>query len=95
LIRPLADRLLIDPILPETEKNGLWVPPETTTFRYDRPNEAAVAITRGVVKAKGPEARDVEVGDVVQFSDSCGRPIEHDGHRFLFIRTDDVALIEG
>ena len=95
MIRPLADRLLIDPILPETEKNGLWVPPETTTFRYDRPNEAAVAITRGVVKAKGPEARDVEIGDVVQFSDSCGRPIEHDGHRYLFIRTDDVALIEG
>ena len=95
MIRPLANRLLIDPIEPETERNGLWVPPETTTFRYDKPNAAAVAITRGVVKAKGPEARDVEVGDVVQFSDSCGRPIEHNGHRFLFIRTDDVALIEG
>lgn len=95
MIRPLADRLLIDPILPETEKNGLWVPPETTTFRYDRPNESAVAITRGTVKAMGPDARDVSVGDVVQFSDSCGRPVEHDGHRYLFIRTDDVALIEG
>lgn len=95
MIRPLADRLLIDPILPETEQNGLWVPPETTTFRYDRPNEAAVAITRGTVKAMGPNARDVSVGDVVQFSDSCGRPFDHDGHRYLFIRTDDVALIEG
>jgi len=85
---------LIDPIEPETERNGLWVPPDTTTFRYDRPNEAAVAITRGVVKAKGAEVRDVEVGNVVQFSDSCGRPIEYDGHRYLFIRSDDVALIE-
>lgn len=95
MIRPLANRLLIDPILPPQEMGGLWVPPPSTTFRYDRPNEAAVAITRGTVRALGPDVRDVDVGDVVQFSDSCGRPVEHDGHRYLFIRMDDVALIEG
>lgn len=95
MIRPLANRLLIDPILPEEMRNGLWVPPETTTFRYDAPNTPKVAITRGTVKACGTEVKDVAVGDVVQFSDSCGRPVDYDGHRYLFIRLDDVALIEG
>jgi co-chaperonin GroES (HSP10) len=67
----------------------------TTTFRYDAPNTPKVAITRGTVKACGTEVKDVAVGDVVQFSDSCGRPVDYDGHRYLFIRMDDVALIEG
>jgi co-chaperonin GroES (HSP10) len=94
LIRPLHDRILIDPILPPSASaGGLWVPPDSTTFRYDRPNEVATAITRGRVVAKAPGV-EVDVGEVVQFSDSCGRPVEHDGHRYLFIREDDVALIE-
>jgi co-chaperonin GroES (HSP10) len=95
MIRPLSNRILIDPIYPTQERNGLWVPAETTTFRYDRPNEPATAVTRGKVLAFGPQAKNVAVGDVVQFSDSCGRPVDHDGQKLLFIREDDVALIEG
>jgi co-chaperonin GroES (HSP10) len=95
MIRPLSNRILIDPIYPEQERNGLWVPAETTTFRYDKPNQPMTAITRGKVLACGPQAKNVEVGSVVQFSDSCGRPVDHDGQRYLFIREDDVALIEG
>lgn len=43
----------------------------------------------------GPQVSGVRVGDMVQFSDSCGRPVNHDGARYLFIRQSDVALIEG
>jgi co-chaperonin GroES (HSP10) len=94
MIRPLHNRILIDPIYQATERNGLWVPPETTTFAYGNPNAPTEAVTRGRVVAKA-EGVSVDVGEVVQFSDSCGRPIEHQGHRYLFIREDDVALIEG
>jgi co-chaperonin GroES (HSP10) len=95
MIRPLHNRILIDPIAPEQFRGDLWVPAETTTFRYDRPNEPVTAITRGRVVAKADNVRGVKVDDVVQFSDSCGRPVEHGGKRYLFIREDDVALIEG
>jgi co-chaperonin GroES (HSP10) len=94
MIRPLHNRILIDPIYQGTERNGLWVPPESTTFAYGNANQPTEAVTRGRVVAKA-EGVAVDVGEVVQFSDSCGRPIEYQGHRYLFIREDDVALIEG
>lgn len=94
MIRPLANRLLIDPIQPSEMRGDLWVPPDATTFRYDRPNERVTAITRGTVAAIGPDVSDVSIGDVVQFSDSCGRPVVHEGRAYLFIRLDDIALIE-
>lgn len=94
MIRPLQNRILIDPIRQSNQKGDLWVPTEKTTFAYEKPNAPVEAITRGRVVAKADKVRGVEIGDVVQFSDSCGRPVDHDGHRYLFIREDDVALIE-
>lgn len=94
MIRPLQNRLLIDPIRQDQFRGDLWVPAEKTTFAYEKPNTPVEAITRGRVVAKADKVTGVNVGDVVQFSDSCGRPVEHDGHRYLFIREDDVALIE-
>lgn len=95
MIRPLQNRLLIDPIRQDQFRGDLWVPAEKTTFAYEKPNAPVEAITRGRVVARADAVRGVDVGDVVQFSDSCGRPVEHEGKRYLFIREDDVALIEG
>ncbi len=95
MIRPLQNRILIDPIYQDHFRGDLWVPAEKTTFAYEAPNKPIEAVTRGRVVAKAEKVRGVSVGDVVQFSDSCGRPVEHEGKRYLFIREDDVALIEG
>lgn len=75
--------------------SALWTPSETTTFATYRANTPVEAETRGEVVALGPQVSGVSVGDVVQFSDSCGRPVVQDGSRYLFIRQGDVALIEG
>lgn len=93
MIRPLHDRILIKP-LPHPNASSLWVPAETTTFASGRANTPVEAETRGVVVAYGPKVSGVHEGDVVQFSDSCGRPVHHEGARLLFIREGDVALIE-
>lgn len=94
MIRPLHDRILVKPV-PHPSVSALWTPSETTTFAAYRANTAVEAETRGEVVAFGPQVSGVQVGDMVQFSDSCGRPISHDGARYLFIRQADVALIEG
>jgi len=94
MIRPLQNRLLIEPIMPEAMCNGLWVPSDKTTFRIDSPNAPITAITRGKVVARGPDVTGVDLGNVVQFSDSCVRPVRDSGKDYVFIREDDVALIE-
>ena len=94
MIRPLHDRILVRP-LPHPNGSPLWMPAETTTFASGRANTPVEAETRGEVVSLGPQVSGVQVGDMVQFSDSCGRPVNHDGARYLFIRQSDVALIEG
>ena len=94
LIRPFADRILVKPVS-HPSPSALWTPSETTTFATYRANTPVEAETRGEVVSLGPQVSGVQVGDMVQFSDSCGRPVNHDGARYLFIRQSDVALIEG
>lgn len=52
--------------------------------------------TRGIVMALGPlvDSDAVKAGDVVSFSDSCGKPCEEAGQKYLLIREDDIAFIE-
>lgn len=45
--------------------------------------------TSGTVLALGPEVDGIEVGEVVHFSDSCGKPCA-DG---ILIREDDVMFV--
>lgn len=96
MLRPTGNRILIDPIYQSEMVGALYVPAEKTTFRHDRPNNAVEAITKGRVLRKGVDCRsDVAVGDVVQFSDSCMRMWDENGHRYGLIREDDIALVEG
>lgn len=50
--------------------------------------------TRGEVIAIGPLVDSVKVGEVVDFSDSCGKLAEQNGVKYLIIREDDVMFIE-
>jgi len=91
VIRLLDNRLLVRPIY---EQHGQFWTPEQQS-RWGNGTKA----TRGTVVAVGPGMRmkndahrpiDVQIGDVVHFSDSCGRPF--DDH--LIIREDDIAFVE-
>ena len=60
-------------------------------------------MSRGRVVATGPgpwlkngtrRPVDVRIGDVVHFSDSCGKPYQDGDKTLYFIREDDIAFIE-
>lgn len=100
-IRPLGNRLLVRPI-DAPRSRVVFVPGETSRQTHERPGTDATAHTRGVVVAVGPGARTrgghrpiaAAVGDVLRFSDSCGRPTWATGEKLLFIREDDIVGIE-
>jgi len=46
--------------------------------------------TKGRVLDLGPDVYEVKVGEVVHFSDSCGKPCAEG----ILIREDDVMFIE-
>lgn len=83
MIKPLANRLLIAPIV-ESRSDVIWTPEQLSRWGN------GLLATKGTVLALGPDVQDVAVGEVVHFSDSCGKPCE-DG---ILIREDDVMFVE-
>jgi chaperonin GroES len=89
-LRPLGDRLLVEPIdREETFAGGTLVMPESAK---EKPQE-------GEVIAVGPGAKDddgerlpmdVQVGDRVLFAKYAGTEIKLDGVKYLIMRESDV-----
>jgi chaperonin GroES len=98
-IRPLSNRLLVKPIMGRTVTDtGLLIPLPKTTFTPDsKPTEqttvgAVVSIGPGKYDKRGNRrSPDARIGDIVTFSDTCGRPVEWEGEKYLFIREDDIV----
>jgi len=99
MIRPLGNRILIDPIRnSDTSGGGIYVgKPRTSFARQGATNEQ---VCQGTILAVGPGKRNkqgrvipvaAQPGQVVMFSDSCGREVEMDGRKLIFIREDDIA----
>jgi hypothetical protein len=88
VIRPLQNRLLSRPLI--GERSFLWTPAQVSRWGN------GLLATRGEVMALGPlvDADAVRSGDVVNFSDSCGKPCEENGSKYLLIREDDIAFVE-
>lgn len=87
-VRPLGDRIIVEPVAAETEVNGIILP----DVAQERPSKA-------VVVAVGPGSRDqngvvhapgVAKGDTILFSKFGGQPLEHDGNEYLILREGDV-----
>jgi chaperonin GroES len=88
-LRPLNDRLVVEPIEQEEQtSSGLFLP-ETAK---EKPQQ-------GKVIAAGPGARDedgkrivmdVQVGDTVLFAKYAGTEIKMDGKKYLIMKESDV-----
>jgi len=93
-LRPLGDRVWIQPIeQEETTASGIILP-ETAK---ERPQEGKVlAVGPGVRNDKGERlVPDVKVGNRVLFAKYSGTEVKQDGIKYLIMREGDILAIVG
>lgn len=86
-IKPLSDRVLIEPVAAETQTaSGLYIP-ETAK---EKPQ-------KGKVVAVGNGNKDhemtVKVGDMVLYGKYAGTDLKLEGSDYLIMREDDILAI--
>jgi chaperonin GroES len=89
-IRPLSDRVLVEPIeQEETIAGGMLVLPETAK---EKPQQGSVlAVGPGRHDEDGERiAMDVKVGDKVLFAKYSGTEVKLNGKKMLIIKESDI-----
>ena len=87
MIRPLADRVVIEPKAAETKTaSGLYIPDTAKEIRQ-----------QGVVVAAGPGKKDepmeLKVGDTVIYGKYAGTEVSVEGKDYLIMKQSDVLAI--
>lgn len=87
MIKPLADRVLIEPKEAEIKTaSGIYIPDTAK----EKPQQ-------GTVLAAGPgkkdEAMEVKVGDVVLYGKYAGTEVTVDGKQYLIVKQSDILAI--
>lgn len=86
-IKPLADRVVVQPAEAETKTAGGIIIPDTAK---EKPQ-------RGKVVAAGPGKKDepvtVKVGDTILYGKYSGTEIQIDGQDYLIMRESDIFAI--
>ena len=86
-IKPLADRVLIEPLEAET----------TTASGIIIPDNAKEKPQKGNVVAAGKGTKDepvtVKVGDTVLYGKYAGTELKHEGNDYLIMRESDIFAI--
>ena len=86
-IKPLADRVLIEPAPAETKTIGGIIIPDTAK---EKP-------LQGTVVAVGNGTKDEEMvlktGDTVLYGKYAGTEIEFEGNKYLIMRQSDVVAV--
>ena len=86
-IKPLADRVLIEPMEAETKTASGIIIPDTAK---EKPQ-------KGKVVAVGPGTNDdkvtLKVGDTVLYGKYAGTDLKFDGNDFLIMRESDILAI--
>ena len=86
-IKPLADRVLIEPLQAETKTaSGIIIP-----------DNAKEKPQKGTVVAVGPGTKDekvtAKVGDTVLYGKYAGTELKFDGTDYLMMRESDILAI--
>ena len=88
-IKPLADRVLIEPAPAESKTVGGIIIPDTAK---EKP-------LQGTIVAVGQGTKDEEMvlkeGDKVLYGKYAGTELEHEGKKYLIMRQSDVVAILG
>lgn len=88
-IRPLADRVLVEPSAAETKTASGIIIPDTA---QEKPQQGKVV---AVGSGKKDEPITVKVGDTVLYGKYGGTEIKHDGKEYLIMRESDIYAIIG
>lgn len=86
-IKPLADRVVIEPVAAETQTaSGLYIP-----------DSAQEKQQKGTVVAVGSGTKDhtmtVKVGDTVIYGKYAGSELKFDGSDYMIMKEDDILAI--
>ena len=86
-IKPLADRVIVEPAIAEEKTAGGIIIPDTAK---EKPQ-------RGTVVAVGPGKKDepltVKVGDEVLYAKYAGTEFSYEGKNFLIMRESDIVAV--
>lgn len=92
MLKPLGERIIIEPIeKEETTSSGIVLPDSAK----EKPQEGrVVAVGSGRVTDNGERiAPEVEEGNKVIFSKYAGTEVKYDGKEYLILREDDILAI--
>lgn len=91
-LRPLGDRVWLEPIEGEATTASGIILPETAK---EKPQEGKIlAVGAGLRNDAGErQALDVKVGDKVLFAKYAGTEVKQDGTRYLIMRESDILAI--
>ena len=86
-IKPLADRVLVEPAAAETKTSSGIIIPDTAK---EKPQ-------KGKIVAVGPGTKEnpvtVKVGDVVLYGKYSGTELNHEGKDYLIMKENDILAI--
>ena len=94
LLKPLGDRVVIEPIqLEEKTSSGIVLPDSAK----EKPQEGrVVAIGSGALTDGGERvALEVSQGDAVIYSKYAGTEVKYDGKEYLILRENDILAVVG
>jgi chaperonin GroES len=88
-IKPLGDRIVVERLEQDTKTAGGIIIPDTAK---EKPKQAKViAVGPGAKDNNGKRiAMDVEVGEIVLFTQWAGNEIKIEGKEFLVLKESDV-----
>ena len=87
MIKPLADRVLVEPKEAETKTaSGLYIP----DTGKEKPQEGKVI---AVGPGKKDEPMEVKVGDEVLYGKYAGTEVTVEGKKYLIVKQSDILAI--
>lgn len=86
-IKPLADRVLIEPAPAETKTIGGIIIPDTAK---EKPLQGTIVATGNGTK---DEEMELKVGDTVLYGKYAGTELEFEGKKYLIMRQSDVVAV--
>ena len=90
-VKPLADRVIVQPMESETMKGGIIIP---DTAKEKPQQGKIVAVGPGKVSETGERvAPEVKKNDVVLYGKYAGTEVTVEGNDYLILRESDVLAI--